>query len=870
MGKTRAEIQKAYRQRLKEKDNEGYLQKEKERMRNKYVPSAQLSQKKRDRRNRLNRLRLHRFYEKKRAEREVNEMDESVSQTSGYETCEENGTAEESGSVTAEESGSVTAEESGSVTVEESGSNSTPGTSQSFPRIKYLPFNNRKNGPKKRWKRHLADAKSRIKELENEKEKAEKKLKAAQRNLQRFKKRIKDNEKTKEQTNEQTPSKRTEEMLNKANLTNEQREQVRKPLLLGNVLLDEIKETSQTTERSKKSTIYRVLSGKIMKKYKCVSLMNEKTGLCRKRLSEAKSRIQTGIKSRMGKRKRCEEKIIQFLEREDNSRTQPGKKDAKKVGSNKTQSYVLTDYLSNLYAKFKSENPGMNISFTTFTRTRPKYILTASFISRHTCLCTKHQNAALTAKALRRYGIIVPVNPEEMLKEERLKEKVREEIKDDTDIKLSQWKRVEIEEKGKKKYVTKIVESTLEKEEFVTKFENQIDEFGSHVERVSTQYSQIRTLKEKLPDHHMIIQMDFAENYSCRSLEEVQSAYFNQTTVTLHPMVVYYNDEDGALAHQSFIMVSDEMSHKSSTVLAFVEEIMPSLKLLDPDLDTIHYWTDSPTSQYRNKHMFEFVANHKDTYGVNARWNYFESGHGKGPCDGLGGTCKRLADEAMRSGRCVIQNAKDFYDWAVNSSMKNVKFRFVASHRCEEAATQLAQKDVKAIKGTMKVHCVVGMGDSKIKTRDVSCYCDICLTGNTCDGWTSESMKSKEQESTKTKEKSKQKESVTNTTEVQETSNEKRDDIHEFREGDFVAARYDRGWYVGKILDVDNDEDELEVTFMEKSKQLYKWPIHPDTLWIPMGDVLSKIEAPLATAKSKRMFAISESDKRAISDAINA
>ena len=45
----------------------------------------------------------------------------------------------------------------------------------------------------------------------------------------------------------------------------------------------------------------------------------------------------------------------------------------------------------------------------------------------------------------------------------------------------------------------------------------------------------------------------------------------------------------------------------------------------------IHYWTDSPTLQYRNKTIFSVVSRHEETFGVKAVWNYFEAGHGKGP-----------------------------------------------------------------------------------------------------------------------------------------------------------------------------------------------------------------------------------------------
>ena len=168
--------------------------------------------------------------------------------------------------------------------------------------------------------------------------------------------------------------------------------------------------------------------------------------------------------------------------------------------------------------------------------------------------------------------------------------------------------------------------------------------------------------------------MDFAENYACKSIDEIQSAYWNMTSVTLHPIVVYYYGTNGSLEHQSHVIVSNVLSHSTSTVCAFLDEVIPKLKDIDPELQFIHYWTDSPSSQYRNKTMFSTIAWHEALYGVPARWNYFEAGHGKGPGDGLGGTVKRMADEAIKRGAAVIQDAQEFYDWAVSSTMRGVRF----------------------------------------------------------------------------------------------------------------------------------------------------------------------------------------------------
>ena len=140
--------------------------------------------------------------------------------------------------------------------------------------------------------------------------------------------------------------------------------------------------------------------------------------------------------------------------------------------------------------------------------------------------------------------------------------------------------------------------------------------------------------------------------------------------------------------------MSDEAAHNASTVYAILKKLIPEIKIIIPDLKMVHYWTDSPTSQYRNKSIFNIVCNHeKWLEGGAAAWNYFEAGHGKGPCDEIGGTAKRLADDAIKQEKVIIQDAQDFFAWAdqTQSSCK-IKFLFVPTDQCQEGQQELAEK----------------------------------------------------------------------------------------------------------------------------------------------------------------------------------
>ena len=75
--------------------------------------------------------------------------------------------------------------------------------------------------------------------------------------------------------------------------------------------------------------------------------------------------------------------------------------------------------------------------------------------------------------------------------------------------------------------------------------------------------------------------------------------------------------------------------------------MIPQVKSCCPKLKLLHYWTDSTTTQYRNKTIFTLLSLHQQLFSVKASWNYFEAGHGKGPCDGIGGTPKGMAEDAL-------------------------------------------------------------------------------------------------------------------------------------------------------------------------------------------------------------------------------
>lgn len=71
------------------------------------------------------------------------------------------------------------------------------------------------------------------------------------------------------------------------------------------------------------------------------------------------------------------------------------------------------------------------------------------------------------------------------------------------------------------------------------------------------------------------------------------------------------------------------------------------------------YFTDSPTSQYRNKTIYTLLCNHQNKFGgIQAKWDYLEAGNGKGSCDCLGASVKRSINMAIQGLRISFSGTR--------------------------------------------------------------------------------------------------------------------------------------------------------------------------------------------------------------------
>ncbi|CAF2174414.1 unnamed protein product [Rotaria magnacalcarata] len=569
---------------------------------------------------------------------------------------------------------------------------------------------------------------------------------------------------------------------------------------------------------------------------------------------------------RLGKRLPNEvaEQVIQFYHSPEMSRVMPGLKDCISVkrsdGSREIkQKYLILCNLKEAYQSFKEKHPALKIGFSKFAELRPKEcVLPGSSGTHSVCICTKHQNVKLMMAAIEKVFKYVnyqehvqfPLSAESSMLHDTLQLDTSyichyshclallqcnppqescflgkctncPEKKSFTDLLTAVFDRTGLDEIEFRQWIS-TDRSTLETlkmsaDEFIENFSEKLLSLRHHDFIAKMQMAFLQQKKQELGVGEFLVIGDFAENYSFIVQDAVQSFHWNNCQATLHPFVVYYR-EDNDLKHKSFVAISDCNQHDTTAVHLFQERLMEFLKSFN-HITKVFYFSDGCAAQYKNRKNFKNLCFHEEDFGVKAEWHFFATSHGKGPCDGIGGTVKRLAARAslQRVGSVEpILNPLALYRFAVEA-LPNIAFTFTTSeeHEAHRLKLELRFNDTRSIPGTQKVHCIRPISKEFVEVFAYS--------------FATESRQ----------------ERVTIT---QKSTN----DIPLSSMKGYCVAVYDDHWYLACILEVMPETNELRLSFLHPHgpTRSFAYPSPPDELIIDASDMLMIVNPITMTGRT--------------------
>jgi len=443
--------------------------------------------------------------------------------------------------------------------------------------------------------------------------------------------------------------------------------------------------------------------------------------------------------------------------------------------------HLLEMTYTRAFSTFKAKHPNIKIGYVTFIKLKPKNVRHMKSAERIVCVCIKCENASLKIQALNRVIKQLPNNNGNLyittvknISDQILCEYTDQPKKECIDrccdkcgtSKIREWykpltseetisncnSRYDSWEYTKEKRMCKSGEKMISVMGRVTKactlgtLVNQVvldlQSLSGHLFRAAWQQSQFANFKTNIPPRTAVVVMDFAENYACSMQDEVQSYHWCQQQATVHPVMAYINaseTERGTVTHRiGLVFITDDRKH--DTIAAFTGA---TFKYLSDNfqVNRIERFTDCCASQYRSKHSFAELLRECSS-GMNVKYHYFESSHGKSASDGLGAVVKHSATMAVTRREAVIRNARELYDYCV-ANLETVGDGLFASRRKDydssrrkffflessEIVRSENLENVNAVEGTMQIHSVreSSLRKTAIETRQLSCACGYCM-----------------------------------------------------------------------------------------------------------------------------------------------
>lgn len=434
-----------------------------------------------------------------------------------------------------------------------------------------------------------------------------------------------------------------------------------------------------------------------------------------------------------------ENHVIQFYIRDDISRQAPGKRDTKstKDSDGKKQIFQKRHMMMTVkeaFCLYKNEYPEKNIKISKFYELRPKYVLLSSAMPHNVCVCRYHANFNFLTEAIHDKLPLFPKSGKELLvqvccdiQNESCMNSICEKCEYDIEfsllpldysrnsenilIKWQQWKDID----GRAQLET--IETTLYNT--VNYLERQLKTFKMHCYIKTKQELYFEQEKQNLrTNNNLLVQIDFAENYSLIDQDEIQSAHWSHRQVTIFTCVMWHADKT-----ISFSVISDYLSHNKYGVYHFLKIIFRELQQMCPkSFNKISIFSDGCAAQFKNKYTLSNLCfMEKDFSLPPVEWNFFATSHGKGAVDAIGGLVKRTVWTEVKSKRVHVKDAFEFYKCAQNK-LKTTRLVFASIPEVEECKNMLDDRwiTVRSIPRIQSMHHFVKNGTYSLMVGQTS------------------------------------------------------------------------------------------------------------------------------------------------------
>ncbi|CAF4667131.1 unnamed protein product, partial [Rotaria socialis] len=332
----------------------------------------------------------------------------------------------------------------------------------------------------------------------------------------------------------------------------------------------------------------------------------------------------------------------------------------------------LHSNIGETYQQFKSKYINIEISRSKFSSLRPVWV--RDQIGHESCMCIYHENADLVLQGISKslhhlvsmknlieetictspseFCYYRPcVNCRQLKPSDILSDGIDIEIEDSASWSI--WKK--LNSRYELLHLTGTIRALLEE------IDSLWPHFIIHNFYTREQRDYIALIKETSSiSTFAVVQVDFAQNFTLIIQREIQSAYYSRQQATIFTIYIKVGEE-----HRNMVLISDYLAHDTQFVYSGQKLIVDFLRTQYPNVLKLNYASDGASAHFKNKYNMYNLAHHHADFNIAASWTFSATGHGKGPCDGVGAVVKSTATQHLLKGgpNASFSSPKQFYEW---------------------------------------------------------------------------------------------------------------------------------------------------------------------------------------------------------------
>ena len=346
---------------------------------------------------------------------------------------------------------------------------------------------------------------------------------------------------------------------------------------------------------------------------------------------------------------------------------------------------------------------------------------------------------------------------------------------------------------------------------------NQVNRFLIHRYIKRKQAAHMEKILHNCDGESILLQIDFSENASLMMQNEIQSAHWNHSQVTIFTAHAWIDENN----KESFALISNCLDHTKEAVYTFMTFLYKYLLEKYPSIKLINTFSDGAASQFKQRYLFSNIPLWEINLKIQILWHFFATSHGKGAVDGIGGTVKRSVWRSVKAGADAPIDAVSYSEIAKDRN-PNINVIYISADEVKTQSDPMTDRwnAVLPVANTLKLHCIRSQSSTKLS---------VSITSSDNEFTVVDLFKSDDSDS--------------------ETDNCNDNDVEEQKEanvsltvGEWVLVSYDGTNFPGEILKIVGEE--CEVTVMHQSGKFWKWPQKEDKIFYNQKNIIKRLGQP--------------------------